>query len=106
MHHFAAVAVLGFAIAPFMISVYSQAEHAVPPARSALAMTLLAGATSIGYACGAGVAGRLADSSGYTAAFGVTVGATVLALLLAVSRQHRPGSAAAPTRQAEEPASH
>ncbi|MEV7972574.1 MFS transporter [Cellulomonas sp. NPDC089187] len=83
----AAVAVLGFAIAPFMISVYSQAERVVPPARSAAAMTLLAGATSIGYASGAGLAGALADSSGHTAAFGVTVGATVLALLLALSRQ-------------------
>ncbi|WP_263119488.1 MFS transporter [Cellulomonas fimi] len=88
-----AVAVLGFAIAPFMISVYSQAEHSVPPARSALAMTLLAGATSIGYACGAGVAGSLADSSGHTAAFGVTVAATALALVLAVVRQR--GSRAA-----------
>lgn len=81
------VTLLGFAIAPFMIAVYSQAERAVPPARSAAAMTLLAGATSIGYASGAALAGSLADSSGHTAAFGVTVGATVLALLLALTRQ-------------------
>jgi MFS family permease len=100
----AAVAVLGFAIAPFMISVYSQAEHAVPPARSALAMTLLAGATSIGYACGAGVAGSLADSSGHTAAFGVTVGATVLALLLALSRQRGVRRAVPELQPVEQPA--
>lgn len=89
----AAVTVLGFAVAPFMISVYAQAERSVPPARSAAAMTLLAGATSIGYACGAGIAGSLADSAGHHAAFGVTVGATVLALLLALTRQRRTVSA-------------
>jgi MFS family permease len=83
----AAVLLLGFGVAPYMIGVFSIGERAVPPARVGLAMTLLAGATGIGYAVGSAVAGRLADQDGYTAAFGVTVGATALALALAVAGQ-------------------
>ncbi|MDP2775030.1 MAG: MFS transporter, partial [Nocardioides sp.] len=48
---------------------------------------LLAGATGIGYAVGSTVAGRLADADGYPAAFMVTVVATILALVLAVTGQ-------------------
>jgi predicted MFS family arabinose efflux permease len=57
-------------------------------------MTLLAGATGIGYAVGSSVAGRLVDADGYTAAFGVTVAATVLGLLLAVAGQRAWGRTA------------
>ncbi|WP_134739478.1 MFS transporter [Nocardioides sp. 503] len=83
----AAVLLLGFGVAPYMIGVFSIGERAVPPTRVGLAMTLLAGATGIGYAVGSGVAGRLADDRGYTAAFGVTVLATALALVLAAAGQ-------------------
>ena len=51
-----------------------------PAARVGAAMTILASATGLGYALGSSLAGRLADASGATAAFGVTVGATVLAV--------------------------
>lgn len=81
------VLLLGFGVAPYMIGVFSLGERAVPPTRVGTAMTLLAGATGIGYAVGSSVAGRLADTQGYTAAFAVTVAATVVALLLAAVGQ-------------------
>ena len=50
-------------------------------------MTLLAAATGLGYALGSAIAGRLADASGHTAAFGVTVSAGAAAFLLAAMAQ-------------------
>ncbi|GAA5168867.1 MFS transporter [Ornithinimicrobium tianjinense] len=93
---------LGFAVAPTMITTFTLAERLTPARRLGAAMTLLAAATGTGYAVGAALAGRLADLGGHRPAFAVTVGATVLALGLAlaaaapVRRAHaRPGSAAA-----------
>ena len=77
-----AVALLGCAVAPFMIGVFTLAERVVSPARVATAMTVLASATGIGYALGSTVGGRLADQHGYTAAFAVTVTAMVGAVAL------------------------
>ncbi len=85
----AAVALLGCAVAPFMIGVFTLAERVVAPARVATAMTLLASATGIGYALGSTVAGRLADHHGYTAAFAVTVSAMALAVALVALSQGR-----------------
>ncbi len=81
------VLVLGFVLAPYMISNFMMAERASPPHRVAAAMTLLAGATGLGYALGAGVAGRLADAGGHGAAFAVTVAATGAAAVLALAAQ-------------------
>ncbi|WP_341925288.1 MFS transporter [Nocardioides psychrotolerans] len=81
------VLLLGFGVAPYMIGVFSIGERAVPAGRVGLAMTLLAGATGIGYAVGSTVAGRLADLHGHPAAFAVTVSATVLAVALATLGQ-------------------
>jgi MFS family permease len=83
------VAVLGCAVAPFMIGVFTIAERVVGPGRVATAMTLLASATGLGYASGSSIAGRLADGHGYTAAFAVTVGAMALAAVLVVTSQRR-----------------
>lgn len=83
------VAVLGCAVAPFMIAVFSLAERVVAPARVATAMTVLASATGLGYALGSSIAGRLADTHGHTAAFAVTVTAMALALALVVGTQRR-----------------
>lgn len=83
------VAVLGCAVAPFMIGVFTIAERVVAPARVATAMTVLASATGLGYAVGSSIAGRLADVHGYTAAFAVTVSAMTLALALVAANQHR-----------------
>jgi hypothetical protein len=79
----AVVLVLGLAVAPYMITAFTLGERAAPPGRVGTAMTLLAAATGLGYALGAGLAGRLADGSAHTAAFAVTVGAGAAALLLA-----------------------
>jgi MFS family permease len=80
----AVIALLGFAVAPYMISNFAMAGAVVVPERVGTAMTLLAGATGIGYALGSTVAGRLADLGGHTPAFAVTVTATGLALVLSV----------------------
>ena len=85
----ATVLLLGLAVAPYMIAVFSLAERVVPSSRVGAAMTMLASATGVGYALGSSLAGRLADQSGATAAFGVTVGATVLAVVLMSSQQAR-----------------
>jgi MFS family permease len=83
------VAILGCGVAPFMIGVFTIAERVVTPSRVATAMTLLASATGLGYASGSSIAGRLADSFGYTAAFAVTVSAMALAVTLVVGNQQR-----------------
>ena len=89
-HHPAAVRrvlVLGFVVAPYMISVFMLGERAAPASRVGAAMTLLAGATGIGYAVGSAVAGRLADVHGHTGAFAVTVAAAMSAAVLAAASQ-------------------
>lgn len=76
--------VLGVAVAPYMISVFTLAERITPPHRTGAAMTVLAGATGLGYAAGSSAAGALADWGGHTPAFAVTVVAGGLASLLAL----------------------
>lgn len=75
-----AVMALGFAVAPYMISNFALAGRIVPPARVGAAMTMLAGATGVGYAVGSSIAGRLADHGGHSAAFAVVVVAAALAV--------------------------
>ncbi len=87
------IALLGFAVAPYMISNFALAGILVPVHRVSAAMTLLAGATGIGYAVGSTTAGRLADAGGYGPAFGVTITAAWLALVLAVVAQRVLGRA-------------
>ncbi|HMM96501.1 MFS transporter [Phycicoccus sp.] len=84
---FLVVLVLGFVVAPYMISVFVLGERAVPPARVGTAMTLLASVTGLGYAVGSAVAGRIADGHGHTGAFAVTVTAGVAAAVLALVGQ-------------------
>lgn len=76
--------VLGFAIAPYMITTFSMAERITDESRTGAAMTLLAAATGLGYAVGSSIAGRLADDGGATPAYAVTVVAGGLALCVAV----------------------
>ncbi|MCY7394881.1 MAG: MFS transporter [Nocardioides sp.] len=83
------VLVLGCAVAPYMIGIFSLGERIVSPGRVGAAMTVLASATGVGYALGSTVAGRLADGRGSTAAFTVTIAATVLATLLLATQQRR-----------------
>ncbi|WP_235833821.1 MFS transporter [Aeromicrobium chenweiae] len=81
----AVIALMGFAVAPYMISNFALAGILVPVNKVSTAMTMLAGATGIGYALGAAVAGRLADVHGHTAAFAVTVAAAGLAVVIALA---------------------
>jgi MFS family permease len=103
----AVVAVLGCAVAPFMIAVFTLAERVGDPGRVATAMTMLASATGLGYAAGAAVAGRLADEHGYTAAFAVTVSAMLAAATLVTCAQRMLRAALrveTPEMAADEPA--
>lgn len=77
------IAVLGFAVAPTMISAFALAGVLGPQQRIGTAMTYLAGATGTGYAVGAAIAGRLADEGGHGPAFAVTVGAAALCAAVA-----------------------
>jgi MFS family permease len=81
------VLVLGFVIAPYMISNFTLGERSAPSARVAAAMTLLAAATGLGYAVGSATAGALADSHGHLGAFTVTVAAGGAALALSAVAQ-------------------
>lgn len=87
----AVIAVMGFAVAPYLISAFALAGLIVPPARIGTAMTFMAGGTGLGYATGAAIAGRAADGafgpSGPTPAFAVTISAMVLALVLSLASQ-------------------
>lgn len=78
------VLVLGFVVAPYMISNFTLGERAAPVERVGAAMTLLASATGLGYALGSATAGRLADAAGHSGAFAVTVTAGAFAFALAV----------------------
>ena len=80
-----ALLALGFAVAPSMITTFTIAERITPVRRLGAAMTLLAATTGGGYAIGAALAGRLADLGGHRPAFAVSVGATVLACVLAMA---------------------
>jgi MFS family permease len=75
---------LGLAVAPYMITVFSMAERSAPPGRTGAAMTMLAAMTGLGYALGSSVAGQLADVGGHRPAFAVTVAAGVLAAALSL----------------------
>ena len=77
--------VLGCAIAPYMITMFTMAERITDESRTGAAMTLLAAATGLGYAIGSSIAGRLADAGGATPAFAVTVVAGALALIVALA---------------------
>lgn len=85
------IAVMGFAVAPYLISAFALAGLIVPPARIGTAMTFMAGCTGLGYAAGASIAGRAADGAfgpaGHTPAFVVTIASMVAALALSLATQ-------------------
>lgn len=78
----AVIVVLGFAVAPYMISNFALAGILVPLPSVGTAMTFLAAATGLGYATGAAIAGRLGDTGGHQPAFAVTICAAGGAFLL------------------------
>lgn len=87
------LAIMGFAIAPLMITNFSVVEQVTSPTRLGVVMTLLASVTGLGYAVGSASAGRLADwgrtatfggevLGGYTPAYAVTVTGALLAVIV------------------------
>ncbi|WP_218013752.1 MFS transporter [Georgenia sp. 311] len=86
--------VLGLAVAPYMITLFSACERVADPGRLGAAMMVLAAATSLGYALGSSTAGRLADVAGHTGAYRVTVIAGAVAFVLSLvirAALHRKG---------------
>jgi predicted MFS family arabinose efflux permease len=104
----AVLLVMGLAVAPYMITVFTLAEQHTPSGRTGSVMTLLAGSTGLGYAIGSTIAGRLTDSFGYAAAFAVPLVAGVVASLLVAGAYRRLRARAdapgAPTSTARAPA--
>lgn len=88
------LSIMGFAIAPLMITNFSIVERVTLPTRLGAVMTILAATTGLGYAAGSSTAGRLADwgrtatfggevLGGYTPAFAVTILGALLAMITA-----------------------
>lgn len=85
----AVLLVLGLPVGPVMVTVFAIGGLVAPAERLGTVMTALASGIVAGTALGAAIAGLLAQSQGYQAAFLVTVGAAVGLLVLgAVSMCH------------------
>ncbi|MCX2184767.1 MFS transporter [Streptomyces sp. SKN60] len=74
---YAAVVVLGVAYAPHLITVFGLTERTAPPARLAECMAFLTSGVVGGQAVALALSGRLAETHGAPAAFGVAAGAAV-----------------------------
>ncbi|MFE1382096.1 MFS transporter [Streptomyces sp. NPDC058740] len=96
---YAGVVVLGVAYAPHLITVFGLTERIVPPARLAESMAFLTSGIVGGQALALAVSGRLAETHGAPAAFGVAAGAAVACAVLSWTvrvrtREVRPAFAA------------
>ena len=81
--------ILGVAVGPYMITVFSLAERVVPAGRLATAMGVLNSGVVVGYAVGSSLSGQLSDMHGATAAFSITASAALVACLLALTTAGR-----------------
>ncbi|MEU9703946.1 MFS transporter [Streptomyces sp. NPDC047981] len=84
------VVVLGAAYAPHLITVFGLTERTVPAARLAESMAFLTSGVVGGQALALALSGRLADTRGASAAFGVAVVAALLCAALSWSVRTRP----------------
>ena len=85
---------IGAPVGPVMVTVFSAAGRRTPPARLGFVMTLLSASVTLGTSVGNLLGGTASDASGYQAALGVTVGASVALLVagfgfLAYARRER-----------------
>ncbi|MBG0828619.1 MFS transporter [Planomonospora sp. ID67723] len=98
---YGAAAVAGFVIAPAVITGYTLVERLVPAEVRTETFTWLNGATGLGIATGAAVAGQLVDRFGSTLAFLVPPVTTGLAALLVLSflSSLRPAAETSPDRE-------
>ncbi|MFD5323299.1 MFS transporter [Streptomyces sp. NPDC127092] len=76
------VVVLGVAYAPHLITVFGLTERTAPPARLAECMAFLTSGIVGGQALALAVSGRLAETHGAPAAFGVAAGAALACAVL------------------------
>ena len=86
----------GFAISPTLIAAMSLAEQVLPPARLTEGMMLLQTGIALGLAPGAALAGVVIEASGASAAYLVSFGGGVLALVAALATRM---PAPSPTRK-------
>ncbi len=92
--------VVGFGIAPALITAFGLIERLVPAASLTEGLAWLITGLSFGYGGGASLVGRIADAHGARAAFLVTIGAGLMMALLAIvlhaRLRHSPDRAAQP----------
>jgi predicted MFS family arabinose efflux permease len=72
---------LGLGIGPSLVSIFAVASYTAPSDRVTVVLTLMSSGIVAGTAISAPIAGALADSAGYSAAFWVVTGATALMLI-------------------------
>jgi MFS family permease len=91
--------VLGLPVGPLMVTVFAIGGLVAPDGKLGTVMTALASGLVAGTAVGSSIAGQLAQTVGYSAAFVVPVCAASALFLLgaaaAVVLRQRPGTAAA-----------
>ena len=81
------MAMAGFALAPYMITLFALTDTVAPAARLPVAMGVLGAGGPVGTAVGQAVTGHLVDTAGLGVAWLVPVGCAGVGLLLAVSGQ-------------------
>jgi MFS family permease len=79
------VFVAGFAISPALIAAFALLDVLVPARSRTEGLTWFSTGLTLGVAVSSSLAGQVVDAAGARAAFGVTVGAGVLAVLIAVA---------------------
>jgi MFS family permease len=79
----------GFAISPALIAAFALLELLVPAGSRTEGLTWFSTGLGLGVALAASVTGQVVDAAGGRAAYGVTVGAGVLAALIALAGLRR-----------------
>lgn len=72
---------IGLGIGPSLVSIFAVASYTAPRDRVTVVLTLMSSGIVAGTAISAPIAGALADSAGYSAAFWVVTGAAALTLV-------------------------
>lgn len=85
----AAIALLGLAVGPYLVTLYSLGEQAAPPRRTGAMLTLLASGTVVGYAVGSGLGGSLAQAGSAASSFAVALLAAITSLGVGVALRLR-----------------
>ncbi len=79
----AALLLLGAAVGPTLVTIYTAAQGQVSAARTGTTMTLLSSGLAVGYLIGSSSGGRLAQQHGGSAAFVVSMAAVTVGAVLA-----------------------